>query len=384
MIDEPSVPREKPWRFSATAAEIATDCMYAFSCKYELGIPEIPSRALYIGRILATTVERYITHCFDNNVPSDVTEIEAIARAAYADEGQGVPLDVLDEVLRVCGWYVESYVLDLERLAGVEMWLPPTGIEPLVLGGRELVGKVDQLMFEDDGRLAIVVDQKSNWAAWSERDAREKLQSRLYPVLVFHSFPDVEEVEIVFQFIRWGIERRVRFTRAESYVQRQNLEALALAMQKPGVRAATPGSRCTMCGYVSRCPVFKSARQNGVFIMPTNEEEARKVAETLIVLEAALKQRREALRGYTAEHGPFEVNGMHVGHFKSETPRVPTKDFRAWAPEHGVQADDWLELSVTQYRKLLKKRKSLEEIHYDESSTKFATKRHGEEEETVS
>jgi hypothetical protein len=379
MNDEPR-PQPKPWRFSATAAEMATDCMYAFSAKYELGIPEIPSRALHIGRLLATTVERYQTHCFELGVASDVTEIEAIARGVYAEQGQGVPLDVLDEVLKVGRWYVESYVLDLERLAGVEMWLPPTGTEPLVFAGREVVGKVDQLSFEDEGRLAIVTDQKSNWSVWSEDDAREKLQARLYPLLVMHSFPDVEEVEVVFQFIRWGVERRVRTSRAEAYIQKENFEALAQLMQRPGPRPATPGARCSYCGYVSRCPVFKAARENGVFVMPTDDIEARKVIETTLVLEAAIAQRRSVLRDYTSAHGSVSVNGVRVGYEKTTTPRVLTKQFRELAAEIGLDPDEWLTVPTTELRKLLKKRPSLEAIKYEETSTKFDTRR-GEAEE---
>lgn len=381
MIEEPRAP-VKPWRFSATAAEMATDCMYAFSQKYELGIPEIPSRALHVGRLLSVTVERYQTHCYELGVPSDVSEIEAIARKVYAEQGQGIPLDVLDEVLRVCRWYVESYVLDLERLAGVEMWLPPTGADPMFLAGREVVGKVDQLLFEDEGRLAIVVDQKSHWAAWTDEDARKKLQSRLYPVLVMHSFPDVDEVEVVYQFIRWGIDRRIRVSRAEAFIERQNLEALAAQMQRPGPRPATPGARCSYCGYVSRCPVFKSARENGAFVMPTNADEARKVVETLIVLEAALAQRRAVLREYTNAHGSVAVNGVKVGYEKTTTPHVPTRQFRELAPQIGLDPDEWLSVSVTELRKLLKKKPSLEAITYEESSTKFGTRR-GEGEEVT-
>jgi len=381
VIEQPRAP-VKPWRFSATAAEIATDCMYAFSQKYELGIPEIPSRALHIGRLLATTVERYQTHCFELGVASDVTEIEVIARKVYAEQGQGVPLDVLDEVLKVGRWYVESYVLDLERLAGVEMWLPPTGADPLFFAGREVVGKVDQLSFEDEGRLAIVTDQKSNWSVWSEDDAREKLQARLYPLLVMHSFPDVEEVEVVFQFIRWGIERRVRVSRAEAYIQKENFEALSQLMQRPGPRPATPGARCSFCGYVSRCPVFKSARENGVFVMPTDHIEAGKVLETLLVLEAAIAQRRAVLRDFTNAHGAVAVNGVKAGYEKTATPRVLTKQFRELAPGIGLDPDEWLTVPATDLRKLLKKKPSLEAITYEETGTKFDTRR-GEAEEVT-
>lgn len=381
--EQPIVPQQKPWRFSATAAEMAADCMYAFSQKYELGIAEIPSRPLHVGRLLAMTVERYQLHCFEHKVPSDLTEIEAIARAVYAEAGQGAGLDVLDEVLRVCEFYVQSYALDLDRLAGVEMWLPPTGADPLTLAGREVVGKVDQLLFDDEGRLAIVVDQKSNWAVWSEQESREKFQSRLYPVLIFHSFPGVEEVEIRFQFIRLGLERTVRFTRGEAYAEREKLEALAALMQRPGPRPATPGTRCGFCGYVSRCPVFKSARQNGVFIVPTNDEEARKVHGTALVLKAALDQRRKALNEYTKVSGPIETNGEHAGHFRSESRRVLTTKFREWAAVNGVDADDWLVVPPRELERLMKKKPSLGALTYVETTTRFSATKKSDGEETT-
>jgi hypothetical protein len=374
---------QKPWRFSATAAEMAADCMYAFSQRYELGTQEIPGRPLHVGRLLAMTVERYQLHCFEQRVPSDVTEILAIARKVYAEAGQGAGLDVLDEVLRVCEQYVESFNLDLDRLAGVEMWLPPAGIEPLLLAGREVVGKVDQLGFDDDGRLAIVTDQKSNWAVPSEHEIRQSMQSRLYPVLIFHSFPDVEEVEIRFEFIRWGQVRIVRFTRAEAELERQKLEALSAQMQKPGARPATPGERCAYCGYVSVCPVFKTARASGVFIVPTNEEEAHKVHETVLVLKAGLDQRRAALRAFTKEHGPIETGGERAGYFVSESRRVLAKKFREWAPANGIDPDEFLVVPPRELEQLMKKRKSLEPITWVETHTKFsATKKTDPEEES--
>lgn len=375
------MPAVKPWRFSATAAEMASDCMFAFSNKYERGVQEIPGRPLHVGRILSATVERYLLHCFEQKVPSDVVEIQAIARAVFAEQGQGVGLDVLDEVLRVVEQYVESFNLDIERLAGVEMWLPPRGIEPFTLAGRDVVGKVDQLMFDDEGRTAIVVDDKSNWVVWTEDEARQKLQSRLYPVLIFHSFPQVEDVEVRYRFIRWGMERSVHFTRAEAYLEQQKLAALSAMMQKPGPRPATPGARCTYCGYVSVCPVFKAARSNGVFVMPTNEDEARKVVESVLVLEAGLEQRRKVLRDYTKEHGSVAVNGRTIGYVVSETRRVLTKVFRKWAPDAGVDPDEWLEIPARKLTALMKQRKSLEPLTYVETRTRFNTRKHVDDDE---
>jgi len=379
FTDDRRAPHVKPWRLSPTAAELWASCPQAFSFQRELGIEEVVSRPLRVGRLMALTVERYIAHCFEQKVATDVSEIEAIARQVFIDHGVkegALGLDALEEVIRICRNYVESAILDLERLAGVEMWLPPTGAEPLVLGGREVIGKVDQLLFDDEGRVAIVKDQKTNWRVWSLGETRDKMQAKFYPILVFHSFPEVEDVEVDFEFIRFpGTIRSVRYSRAEAELERQNIEALVLQMQKPGARPATPGEHCSMCGYTAMCPRYKSARDTGVFAVPTDADEAKPLVEEVAVLEAGLERRREALRALTSAIGPVSANGVRIGFFSSETPRVDARAFAEWADEHGVDKWDYLTVPAVELRKLLRKRRSLEELVDYEKSTRFDTRR---------
>jgi hypothetical protein len=386
FTDDRRAPHVKPWRLSPTAAELWASCPQAFSYQRELGLEEVVLQPLRIGRLMALTVEAYLSHCFEHQVATDVSEIEAIARAVFVDQGVkegALGLDALEEVIRICRYYVESAVLDLDRLAGVEVWLPPTGVEPLLLGGREVIGKVDQLLFDDEGRLAIVKDQKTNWRVWSPGETRDKMQAKFYPILVFHSFPDVEDVEIDFEFVRFpGTIRSVHYSRAEAELERQNIEALVLQMQKPGARPATPGEHCSFCGYTQLCPRYRSARDTGVFALPTTADEAKPLVEDVAVLEAGLERRREALRALTQVTGPIAANGVRVGFFESQTPRVDGRAFAAWADEHGVEKWDYLTVPATELKKLLKKRHSLEQLVDYEKSTRFATRR-GETEEAA-
>lgn len=376
----------KQWELSATAAELWSDCPQAFSFQRELGIEEVASRPLRVGRLMAQTVEGYLTHCFELGVATDVTEIESIARRVFEKDGAGLGLDALEEVIRICSYYVQGAVLDLDRLAGVELWLPPDGVAPLVIGGRQVRGKVDQLLFDDEGRLAIVKDQKTNWHVWTEREAREAMQAKFYPILVFHSFPDVEEVQVEFEFVRFpGSIRPVRYSRAEAELERQNIEALTLQMQKPGKRPATPGAHCSFCGYVDLCPRFKSARDNQVFVVPRTTAEAQQLLGDVAVLEAGLERRRAALRSYTDTAGPVAANGVRFGQFRSRTPRVNPHRFMAWAQEHGV-ADplEYFEISPIELRRLARKRKSLEELfEYEEKFRSDLRRGEGDEIEEV-
>jgi hypothetical protein len=379
FTDDRRAPHVKPWRLSPSAAELWSSCPQAFSFQRELGIDEVVSRPLRVGRLMAMTVERYLTHCFEQKVATDVTAIEEIARAVFVEQGlkeEALGIDALEEVIRICGFYVQGNALDLDRLLGVEVWLPPTGVEPLVLAGREVIGKVDQLLIDEEGRVATVFDQKTNWAVWSESETRDKMQAKIYPLLVFHSFPEVEEVEAIFQFIRWpGIERSVRYTRAEAELERQNIEALVQQMQRPGLRPATPGSHCGRCGYVLRCPRFKSARETNVLPVPTTPEEATELAEVLVVLEAGKHRIAELLQGYTKEFGPVRAKDTETGYFTSEKPTIGAHAFVEWAKEHDVDPFDYLQVPTIELRRLMRKRKSLAELTDTEKTTRFDTRR---------
>lgn len=386
FTDDRRAPHVKPWRLSPTAAELWSSCPQAFSFQRELGLDEIVSQPLRVGRLMALTVEAYLSHCFEYQVATDVSEIEAIARQVFAQQGVkegALGLDALEEVIRICSYWVESAALDLDRLAGVEVWLPPTGTEPLLIGGREVVGKVDQLLFDDDGRTAIVKDQKTNWRVWSPSETREKMQAKFYPLMVFHAFPEVEDVEVDFEFVRFpGTIRSIHYSRAEAELERQNLEALALQMQKPGARPATPGEHCSLCGYTQLCPRYRSARDSGVFSVPSTADEAKPLVEDVAVLEAGLERRKDVLRALTAATGPITANGVRIGFFASETPRIPPRVFVEWAEAHGVDPWDFLTVSSTDLRKLMRKRHSLGELVTYEKSTRFDTRR-GEAEEAV-
>jgi hypothetical protein len=376
-FDDRHEPHVKPWNASPTTMELYATCPLAWSLKYELGVEEIETRALRIGRLMAKTVERYLTHCFTLGIPTDVTAIEDLAREVYVKEGVGLGPDALDEVIKICGFYVQANALDLDRLAGVEVWLPPDGVEPLLLAGRPVRGKVDSLYFDDEGRLATIVDDKTNWSAWPEGETPKKLQARLYPALIFHSFPEVEECEVVFRFIRWpGVERVVRFTRAEADWHVQQLEAVAAQMQEPGKRPATPSSQCARCGYVLRCPRFKSAKEQLVFPVPTSPDEASKLGEDLVVLEAGLERIRELLRSYTDANGPVRVGtDKQVGYFKTSHRAIGARKFVAWCEEQGIDPFDYLNVPTREVEKLARKRRSLAELTEIETSTRFDSRR---------
>jgi hypothetical protein len=360
----------RPWNFSPTAGELFSECPYAFSQKYELGIPEPATDPLLTGQLMASTLERYLAHCAEQKVPTDITALRSIARQTYAEQSSGIPLTALDEVLEICDRYAVSHSLDLDHLIGVEVWLPPRP-QTLQIAGRNVLGKVDELYMDDEGRLATIRDAKTNWAVWSEEDTRKKLQARVYPILVAHAFPEVEEVEITFDFVRWGMERSVRWSRAEIDEETLNIEALIMAMQRPGKRPAVPGARCTYCAYTQRCPTFKSMKADGTSFTPATPEQAVAVAAEITVLEPAIAQRRKALRDWANQRGPVSVHGLEYGYFEHDTPTIDPLAFFEWAKKNDKDPFDYLKVGTTELRKLLKKHPGLEDLVGHETETKF-------------
>lgn len=370
---------QKPWRLSASAMQVWSECPLAWSMKYELGVPEPGTDPLKTGQLMAYALEAYLKHLFEQKVPTDITALPEIARRQYEIHGAGLPITALDAVLRIAERYAQTHVLDLEHLYGVEVWLPLDG-QHVELAGREIVGKLDELYLDDEGTSAHVIDAKTNWYVWSEEEARATLQARVYPFLVTRAFPDVEEVEVTFDFVRWGVERSLHFTRADIEMEAANLESLARAMQRPGPRPANPGHRCGYCPYTEQCAAFKSAKANGTILAPTAESEAKKLGEDLAVLEAGLARRRAALREWAKGNGPVRVNGMSIGYFVTETPTLDVRLFAVWCEEQGVDPFDYLAIPTTELRKLLHRNPELEGLAGTEKSTRFDTKRAGGEE----
>lgn len=372
----------KPWRFSATSGEMFSDCPYAWSQRYELGIPEPPTDPLRTGQLMASVIEKYLAHLVEGKIPTDVTALPEIAKRVWAEHGAGLPIRVLDEVLRICTNYAASHVLDFERLVGVEVWLPRKGDPDLVLAGKPVVGKVDELYLSADGREAWIRDAKTNWAVWSEKVAREKLQARVYPVLVSHAFPDVELVRVTFDFVRWGIERTVELSRGEIEEEVDKLSALIELMQRPGARPATPGARCAYCAYTARCPVFKSMKAELTTFTPASEQEARAIAAELTVLDAATKQRKEALKVWSDEHGAIELNGIEWGHHESQKPAIDIRLLAAFLEEDGQEPldSDAIAVSTTGLRKLIRRKPELEQLVSWTGETRFDARKPGEEE----
>ncbi|MGH2715548.1 MAG: PD-(D/E)XK nuclease family protein, partial [Thermoleophilaceae bacterium] len=316
--------------------------------------------------------------------PTDILELPTIAKEVWASQGAGLPIRVLDEVLRICTNYAGSHILDFENLIGVEVWLPRRGEDAdLVLAGRRVVGKVDELYLLEQGRLARIRDAKTNWYVWGEQEAREKLQARVYPVLVAHAFPDVEEVEVTFDFVRHGIDRTVRLSRGEIEEEVEKLAALIQQMQRSGPRPATPGARCAYCAYTARCPVFTALRRDLTTFTPSSGEEARKIAAELTVLEATTKQRKDALRIWTDEQGPIELKGLIWGHHAHQTPAIDIRVLAAFLEEGGQDPLDSpaLAVSTTELRKLLRKNPDLEQLLSWKGSTYFGPRKPGGDEE---
>ncbi|WP_157048895.1 PD-(D/E)XK nuclease family protein [Syntrophomonas palmitatica] len=75
-----------------------------------------------------------------------------------------------------------------------------------------------------------------------------------------------------------------------------------------------PGAACRLCGFKDICSEETKA-ENGIVIPESvvTQEEAAKLAETILNLENILKQAQEKLTDYCKTNGAFELNGEWFG-----------------------------------------------------------------------
>jgi hypothetical protein len=90
------------------------------------------------------------------------------------------------------------------------------------------------------------------------------------------------------------------------------------------------GLATSNCGYCLRptaCPIFPSARRDGAI---QSAEEADTVTREIMVADAALKQRKDALRVWTNAHGPVRIRDQKAnrvyGHRASKRTERPSKE----------------------------------------------------------
>lgn len=203
-------------------------------------------------------------------------------------------------------------LVDVERRLFADLTLPDGTI-------KKITGQLDTLFSGPGLNEALSIDAKTGYARpkepRSENPSAEQsltelgwVQSLVYAFLVFRNFASVDVFTFREWHVLWGESREARIERWEAE-RMEDVLAAQVALLDQAVRegpeserwVASAGPHCAMCARPRDCPIRE---QVGI---PSDEQEARRLAQEWIVAGKVREERRPLIQGWVDAHGPVEV-----------------------------------------------------------------------------
>lgn len=299
-------------------------------------IKQVPSELCVVGGGFHQVSEVYAKHLVNTGQQSDLSAVGQMLQKGLAGNWPGsdeipntytgdpkdwhgpeaVPAQYRGAVAEVAAPWLENFFLeDPKKVIGAEHWIE------VDLGDLVFAGKLDLLII--DGLVAIVRDYKSGWHISSQSALNTDLQGKLYAWAVFMNYPKLEEVQVVWEFPRYGAERTVAFKPEDVKGGEDQVRAMNLEIQKATDEdcwPATPGAGCDWCGSTGDCPALELAQKLDPSAIPdviTSAEQAKREVEQIILGSAVIAARKKTLRIWCATHGHVILPGLAYGHHVS-------------------------------------------------------------------
>lgn len=264
-------------------------CGYGYRATHVHGVGRAGSIWADLGQEAHRLISEYINHLVETRQPTDYDFFDALVTGASPEA-----LDSLDRVR-------EALVIDPERVFGTEQYIGldkdfslvvmeqvehehRTGGDPRI----EYEGSLDLILLHSD-REAEIPDWKNHFYI----AAPESFQSKLYPLLLFCAMPSLEIIHFRLEYLRWGVNRVVTFTREDL----PRLKRMAITARKRQRKLlelgkepkATPHKGCAYCPLLlNGCPINTSN--------PYAKLSAKDRLRLQIYLEAALKVNQSILK----------------------------------------------------------------------------------------
>lgn len=277
---------------------------------------------LFMEKYLAT-----IRETRERNMPaSEAIEVLREAEAQLDvpdDEFVHVPTSER-ELLRICAVMISGKMLSSERIVAIEERLFTTIAYESAQGRVERVvsGKPDVLIADPpDG--VVVPDWKTTRSpppAPAAKDSGKNdpqseegwFQQRLYALLIWRNYPQVERVILREWYVPAGESRDATLHRWKDaeHVERevaatvQELDRALAGGHDSKLWSPSPGRHCRYCPRPMSCPVDRLDRP---FPAPLTDEEALRWAGEYLKVDRRRTWLREALRTHATANGPIPV-----------------------------------------------------------------------------
>ncbi|MBS3815574.1 MAG: PD-(D/E)XK nuclease family protein [Hadesarchaea archaeon] len=253
-------------KYSISRLSKFEECPKAYEFKYELGVEAERVQNIYgfMGSRVHETLELLHEDLRDgkkNSLEELIDYYNKRWSEKWEDEIQ-VPNDYTPQNFKKTGrecienYYEKHEPLDQDETIDTELWLNPKievdGVE------HKFMGVIDRLAITPDGKY-VVHDYKTTKNLPTQEEINSDRQLGLYQLGVQQEYPDAEEVELVWHFVRFGKDVRVKRSKRELEELKEKLASVIREIESSRARDEFPtmrgkGANCNWCDYKHLCP----------------------------------------------------------------------------------------------------------------------------------
>jgi len=358
--------------YSYSRLNLYDNCPRSYKLKYLEKREEPPSRPLRIGSAVHETIAAYDKHLVSERVQTDITwaprALEEAKKALANPKRRGGPTklasDEWAEVEDIFTAFVDSHILDPEHVAAIEE------MHRISMDGYTFWAMID--LMEISGGGPRITDYKTDRHVRSDAEVKNDFQLGTYAWAI-HTLSGYEEVYCQLDFVRYRTTKGVLFDLEAIKKVEKRVFDLIEAIRAEKEWAPTPGSHCSWCPWSEECPAVSDLP-----VKVTTPEDAERVAGEVLVLEKQLKDRKAALKDWTAVGGALVVGGQEFGHFESRSLKPDVPAFIELMDDIGKDPYAYINVDGRKLKPLLKDeqmRTEIEAISTESVSTSFRSRK---------
>lgn len=282
------------------------------------------SDPLIDGRHIHAIIEAIVRFCETAEIESiDSKQAAAIVEQHFSTSDQASTARFA-EVMVMAKGFAKRYK-NTGNLIELEQWIEMTLAEDVP----PFVCRLDMVerYFDADGSFIGNTDWKSSWSAG--QDDRTVFQLHTQGMALHNSYPN-ERIKVRNGFVRFGQDSDWDELKEYDFENaRGRVVAIYRRMktaEETGVYTASPGKACGYCPIALQCVEAMGLREQGHLAL-TKEDAEKQVADVL-VLEAAIKTRKDALKKWVDVNGPvtaIRTNSKGVAETMEASYKLPAE-----------------------------------------------------------
>lgn len=160
------------------------------------------------------------------------------------------------------------------------------------------MGFIDRLAISSDGKYEIH-DYKTSKNLPTEESLRENRQLAIYQIGIQQEYPEADEIDLVWHYLRFGKDFRLSFSQDELDSVKEDAVSLIKRIERAKSEDDFPakrdqGARCDWCDYWHLCPEWRHYYENES--LPLNkflEEDGKVLVDKLTDLDQELQELEE-------------------------------------------------------------------------------------------